>query len=101
LVEQAREANRLREAIIKVRSQRADDLCFRDLEELYAVVGDGVKGDFRVGSKEAMLHNCSKYIQNVCIEGGPWKSYAELEADNAALRQEIADLKAGFLALSW
>ena len=92
LVKQAREANRLRAAIVKVRSQRADDLCWRDLEELYAAVGDGVKGDFRVGSKEAMLKNCARYVQNCCIEGGPWKTYAQLEEENKDFRKSLAVL---------
>lgn len=70
---------RLREAIVKHRSQKADDRCIEDDDVLYAVLGDGVKCDRRVGDKDAMLANCARFIDRRC-EGGGWPSYAELEA---------------------
>lgn len=71
---------RLETAIKTLRSQKADDLCWMDLNKLFAVLGDGVTGwDYRVGDKAAMLKNCERFVQNVCIDGGPWSTYAELE----------------------
>lgn len=79
------EINRLREAIIRHRSQKADDRCILDDDELYAVLGDGIKCDRRVGDKTAMLVNCAKFIDNRCEAGG-WKTYAELEKENQEMR---------------
>jgi hypothetical protein len=70
---------KLQDAIKKHRAQKADDRCIFDDDELYAVLGDGVKCDRRVGSKEDMLINCKRFIENRC-EGGGWPTYAELEA---------------------
>lgn len=84
---------RLLAAVRELHQQKADDLCWMDLNKLYAAAGLP-PGDFRVGSKPAMLVNCERYVQQVCIEGGPWKSYAELEAENEALKAELNALKA-------
>lgn len=76
--------DRLRQAIIKHRSQKADDRCIEDDDELYAALGDGVKCDRRVGD------NCARFIERRC-EGGGWPTYTELEK---AL-QLIADIGEG------
>lgn len=69
----------LESAIREHRSQKADDRCIEDDDRLYAVLGDGIKCDRRVGSKEEMLKNCSRFIDRRCEAGG-WPTYAELEA---------------------
>ena len=72
------ENEKLRDAIIAHRSQRADDRCVEDDDRLYEALGDGIKCDRRVGSKEDMLANCKRFIERRC-EGGHWPSYRELE----------------------
>jgi hypothetical protein len=71
------ERNRLRNAIIKHRSQIADDRCIEDDDELYKAVGDGIR-DRRVGNQEEMLANCKRYISQRCTSGGHWITYTEL-----------------------
>lgn len=73
------ERDRLREAIRTHRSQKADDRCVEDDDRLYAVLGDGILCDRRVGCREAMLANCGRFIDRRCEEGG-WPTYVELEA---------------------
>jgi hypothetical protein len=63
-------------AIKLVCSQKADDKCWMDLKPLAEMVG--VKLDMHVGDKAAMLENCNRYVNNVCIAGGPWPTYSEL-----------------------
>ena len=82
------EVVRLRAAIIEHRSQKADDRCIEDDDRLYAVLGDGIKCDRRVGSKVEMLKNCERFINNRC-ENGQWKTYQDLEAENIKLRKII------------
>lgn len=86
----------LAEAIREHRRQKADDRCIEDDDRLYAALGDGIKCDRRVGSKEEMLANCKRFIERRC-EGGGWPSYRELEerlrqaeADAAALRDVVS-----------
>jgi hypothetical protein len=83
--EAADEIERLRAAIIKHRSQKADDRCIEDDDALYAALGDGIGCDRRVGDKAAMLQNCARFIERRC-EGGGWPTYAELEAEMSRLR---------------
>lgn len=68
----------LEQAIIAHRSQKADDRCIEDDDRLYEALGDGIRCDRRVGSKEDMLANCKRFIERRC-EGGGWPTYAELE----------------------
>lgn len=76
------------EAAIKAhRDQKADDRCIEDDDRLYAVLGDGILCDRRVGSKEEMLHNCARFIDRR-TEGGKWPTYAELEARKNLLDEE-------------
>ena len=70
----------VRDAVAKHHSQHADDLCYMDDDELYAVAGLPAR-DATVGDPRAMLRNCKRFIRNRCFGGGPWKSYAELEAE--------------------
>src|SRR5688572_13381619 len=79
----------LESAIRNHRDQKADDRCIEDDDRLYEALGDGIKCDRRVGSKTEMLANCQRFINNRCETGGPWKSYAELEAELAALREFV------------
>lgn len=76
----AAEVERLRAAIIKHRSQKADDRCIEDDDELYAVLGDGIPCDRRVGDTAAMLQNCARFIERRC-KGGGWPSYVQLEME--------------------
>lgn len=80
----------LEEAIKTHRSQKADDRCIEDDDRLYAVLGDGIACDRRVGNKAEMLKNCERFIANRC-EAGTWKSYAELESKVEDLKRELAD----------
>jgi hypothetical protein len=82
---------RLRDAIAKHHAQKADDRCQFDDDELYTAAGLP-HVDRRVGDKFAMLANCAKFIENRCEAGGPWKSYAEMEAQVQRLRVEIEQL---------
>jgi hypothetical protein len=91
-VNDALAASRLQEArlwcaIRDHRDQRADDRCWMDDQDLYAVLGDGNLGDNRVGDPAAMIENCARFITKRC-EGGHWPTYAELEAQIA--RQHYA-----------
>ena len=71
-------------------AQKADDRCFEDDDALYAAAGLP-PCDRRVGNKGDMLENCRRFIERRC-EGGGWKSYAELEAENARLLETIQTL---------
>lgn len=82
------DVERLRNAIITHRSQKADDRCIEDDDQLYAALGDGVKCDRRVGDKDAMLANCARFISQRC-EGGGWPSYRELEEKNEKAKKAI------------
>lgn len=79
----------LEEAIKSHRSQKADDRCIFDDDELYKVLGDNIKCDRQVGSKEAMLENCKKFIEKRC-ESGRWATYTKLEE---TLKDVIQDMK--------
>jgi hypothetical protein len=85
------ENDRLRAAIIKHRSQKADDRCIEDDDELYAVLGDGIKCDRRVGDKFEMLQNCIRFIRGRCLGGG-WPTYVELEAEIKRLTENESTL---------
>ena len=80
---------RLRNAIKKHRAQKADDRCWMDDQELYAILGDGNLGDNRVGDLSETLANCKRFIERRCQKGGTWKSYVELETENAALKTAV------------
>lgn len=90
LLAAAEEAERLRTAIAEHHAQRADDRCIADDDRLYAAAGLP-PCDRRVGDKEAMLENCKRFIERRCEGGGPWKSYAELEAENEQLRCQLPE----------
>lgn len=78
----------LENAIKTVCSQPADDKCWMDLKPLADLVG--VELDMHVGDPDAMLKNCQRYVRDVCVAGGPWKTYAELEAEVKSLEAELA-----------
>lgn len=97
--------NRLFRAIKKHYSQRGDDLCWKDHDELYAAAGLPPK-DHTVGNKFEMLKNCVRYIDQTCKEGGQWRTYAELEdriekqkAIIAKLREQVGNQQAIIAAL--
>lgn len=76
------------EAIKKHHDQKADDRCIMDDTELYAAAGLE-PADHHVGDKAAMLRNCERFVDNRCQSGGPWQSYAELEAERDRLQAEL------------
>ena len=76
-------------AIRKHRDQKADDRCWMDDLELYALLPEEGTADNRVGDKEAMLANCRRFIERRC-EGGHWPSYTDLEKRVAELKQGMA-----------
>ena len=82
----------LEAAIKEHRAQKADDRCVEDDDRLYEVLGDGIKCDRRVGSKEEMLKNCARFIDRRC-EAGAWPNYSDLE-------KEVHRLKALLLRLT-
>lgn len=86
LVALRNEVRVLRSAIEEHRSQKADDRCIEDDDRLYAALGDGIKCDRSVGSKEEMLKNCARFIERRC-EGGKWPTYAELDKEVKVLRE--------------
>ncbi len=77
----------LEDAIREHRRQKADDRCIEDDDNLYAVLGDGIKCDRSVGNKFEKARNCLRFIENRCQEGGPWKSYIELEKEVRRMRE--------------
>lgn len=90
--------NRLYTAIKKHHDQKADDRCWMDDNELYAAAGlDGA--DTRIGDPAAMLENCKRFVTLRCFNGGPWKSYVELEAENEKLRKDILSL--AHICIEW
>lgn len=84
---------RLYNAIAEHHRQKADDRCIEDDDRLYAAAGLP-PCDRRVGDKTAMLINCARFIEKRC-EGGGWPTYAELEAENKQLREELASVAPG------
>lgn len=69
---------RLMEVIIDVHSQRDDDLCWMDIDQIFLAAGLPVP-DRRVGDKLEMVGNCLKFINGMCKDGGAgWVSYADL-----------------------
>lgn len=82
---------KLRDAITEHHAQKADDRCIEDDDKLYAAAGLP-PCDRRVGDKTAMLENCKRFIERRCESGG-WASYAELEKQLAAAKEELKTLK--------
>jgi hypothetical protein len=89
----ARQVNHIVAAIRKHYEQRADDRCWMDDVELYVAAGLPVPHDATVGSKAEMLKNCERFLERRCVEGGAWKTYAELEAENERLRRCLFQLQ--------
>lgn len=77
--------------IREVHSQHADDLCWMDIDKIFAAAGLPVP-DRSVGDKDDMLDNCHRFVRTMC-QGGKWKSYRELEAEIAQLQARIAELE--------
>lgn len=86
------ETQRLQDAILTHRAQKADDRCIEDDDRLYAALQDGISCDRAVGSKEEMLRNCQRFIENRCVVG-TWVSYAALEEQNRRLQEQISELR--------
>jgi hypothetical protein len=79
-------------AVIKdVHGQRADDLCWMDIDRIFTAAGLPVP-DRSVGDKDAMLKNCERFVRDHCVGKVSWRSYAELEAENRRLRVAGATL---------
>lgn len=88
---QARRYAALLAAVRDHHAQRADDRCWLDDAKVYAAAGLP-PGDPRVGDKAAMLANCERFVRLRCEAGGPWETYAALEAEVAALREALKNL---------
>ncbi len=98
--ERAIEIKRLRNAIRTHRSQKADDRCIDDDDNLYAALNDGIKCDRRVGNKDEMLKNCARFIDRRCQQGH-WPTYAELEKERDELKAKAASLHQGYVHNTW
>jgi len=85
----------LASAVEKHHSQRADDRCVLDDDEMYAAAGLP-PCNRRVGDKFEMVKNCIRFIEHRCEAGGPWKSYAELHAELEAAKKEIERLRKAY-----
>ena len=88
----------LKAAISKHHSQKADDRCILDDDELYKAAGLSPV-DRRVGDKEAMLANCARFIERRCEAGG-WPTYVELEQKIKALEERLFPIMDG-PAIPW
>lgn len=80
--------------IRKVHAEKGDDLCWMDIDRIFAATGLPVP-DRSVGDKAAMLSNCSRFIDTMC-QGGRWRSYRELEASVAELSAVVLRLLSTF-----
>ena len=81
------EVVKLRAAIQTHCSQKADDRCWMDDQQLYAAAG--LVGDNTISDPAAMLENCKRFI--ACrMAGGDWPTYQQIEAENINLRAQIA-----------
>lgn len=76
------------DVIREVHSQHADDLCWMDIDRIFAAAGLPVP-DRRVGDRQAMKRNCDRYIDTMC-QDGEWKSYADLEKELRQLKESVA-----------
>lgn len=74
------------DAVRRHHSQKADDRCWLDDNELYAAAGLP-QADVTVGGPSAMLKNCERFV-TLRMEGkaGAWRSYAELEEEITKLK---------------
>ncbi len=52
---------KLEAAIRKHRSQRLDDRCWLDDEELYSALDDGIKANTKLPPKDEFLSHCSRF----------------------------------------
>lgn len=76
----------VRAVVAHMARQVGDDRCWLDQDALYDACGVP-RPDRRVGDKFAMLKNCVRFVEHACEGGGPWKTYEELLAENAKLRE--------------
>lgn len=95
------QCDKLFAAIQKHYAQKADDRCWLDDVELYKAAGLPT-GDYdKVGSPSEMLKNCERFVTLRCSGGGPWKSYAELEAENERLKQMVLERYGANVVAHW
>lgn len=93
VVKHLRHLEQLLLVIQDVHAQHADDLCWMpaDVNRIFEAAGLPPQ-DLYVGDKAAMLANCERYV--ACLQsGGGWLSYADLEAENERLRDQVAMLE--------
>lgn len=83
----------LMNAIQEHHAQKADDRCWMDDVKLYAAAGLPYPEEYAtVGSCSDMLKNCERFVAlRMQSKEGGWKSYTELEAENAELRKAIGE----------
>lgn len=89
LVQTERQQQALEAVIKEVHAEHADDLCWMpaDVNKIFVAAGLPPQ-DLRVGDKAVMRKNCDRYVD--CLEsGGPWVSYAQLEAENKRLKERL------------
>lgn len=72
------EYEKLLAAIKAHRDQKADDRCWLDDRQLYALAGLPDGYDPHVGDKFEMVKNCIRFVERRCVEGS-WPTYKELE----------------------
>jgi hypothetical protein len=90
------ERDKLLGAIKEHHAQNGDDRCWLDDITIYKAAGLPIPPYLAcVGDKDAMLENCRRFIKNRCEGGGPWKTYAEMEAENERLRAALATAGGG------
>lgn len=83
------ENQKLGDVVKQVHAEHADDLCWMDIDRIFAAAGLPVP-DRKVGCKFSMVKNCVRFVGEMCQEGGGWKSYAELEAEIEQLKRSKA-----------
>jgi hypothetical protein len=83
---------KLLHVVREVHAARADDLCWMDIDRIFAAAGLPAP-DRRAGDKFAMLKNCARFIDTMCA-GGKWRTYAQLEEDVARLTETVSRLRA-------
>lgn len=75
-------------AVIKsVHAAVGDDVCWMDIDKIFAAAGLPVP-DRKVGNKYEMLQNCAKFL-NVMCDGGEWESYESVLKERDRLRKAV------------
>lgn len=77
-------------SVIKdVHSQQGDDICWMDIDQIFVAAGLPVP-DRKIGNPTLMHANCAVFIETMCSNGGPWRSYREILNENITLKDQLA-----------